>query len=219
MGDGLEFQALAAGREYVSAGRTGGHEHFHAVAGLADLETFGLGRDVLGEAFRGAHPAAHLAVFLPAGEQAVVGDRQLVGALLAQLHIEGTAVAADGAVLYRDLGAIRGDDLQLRNRPPAHAGRATCRRLGCLADTLEAHRHVFEIEQVVGNRGVDGDPRLFTREHGGRRQHPGAVGLGRKRQADGEGQGGPFDDGVHGVLPVHGVSVRLMAPSSLLPWA
>ena len=87
---------------------------------------------------------------------------------------------------------------------PAHAWRAACRRLGCLADALEAHRYVFEVEQIVGNGSVYGDPRLFAGEYGGRGQHPGAVGLGRQRQADGERQGGPFDDGFHGVGPVHG---------------
>ena len=49
--------------------------------------------------------------------------------------------------------------------------------------------------------GVDGDPRIFTGQYGGRRQHPGAVGLGGQRQADGQGQGGPFYEWVHGKLP------------------
>src|SRR5690606_12349574 len=114
------------------------------------------GRNVLGEMLRGAHPAAYLAVFLPAGEQPAVGDGQLVGTFLAQLHIEGAAVATDAAVERLQVAAIRGLDRQLRGRARTHAGRAAGRRLVECADAGDTQGKVLEVEQIVGDGCIDG---------------------------------------------------------------
>ena len=117
------------------------------------------------------------------------------------MQVEGAAVAANAAVLGLGGAAIRGEQLQYGGRARTHARWAASGGVVEIADALNAQREVLEVEQVIGHGGVDGDPRIFTGQYRGRRQHPGAVGLGGQRQADGQGQGGPFYEWVHGSLP------------------
>ena len=117
------------------------------------------------------------------------------------MQVEGAAVTADAAVLGFGGAAIRSEQLQHGGRARAHAGWAASGGIVEVADALNTQREVLEVEQVIGHGGVDGDPGIFTGQDGGRRQHPGAVGLGGQRQADGQGQGGPFYEWVHGSLP------------------
>jgi len=77
----------------------------------------------------------------------------LPGARLVELHVEHRAIAPGRAVLQRAFAAV--------GLPDLHA--------------VEAKRLVIEEEQVVRDGGVDRDPAIGPREHGGRRQQPHAV--------------------------------------------
>src|SRR5690606_17450931 len=120
------------------------------------------------------------------------------------------AVLAGGAVAGFDLAAVRRDD----------------------GDIVQPQRRVVEVEQVVGDRGIHGDPRRIAGDDGLRRQQPGLVGEGCGRERGGEGE----CDGevtLHGVLrdlyavigtgmwmePAQGVIVSATVPSSVSPCA
>src|SRR5690606_20547772 len=103
----------------------------------------------------------------PAGEQAAVGDCQFVGAFLRQVDIEGAAIAADAAVLRLHFGTVRRDHLQLRGRPWAHTGWAARRSLLDFTYALQAQWEMFEVEEVVGNGRIHGDPGVIAGQDSG----------------------------------------------------
>ncbi|KAG1086028.1 hypothetical protein G6F40_014042 [Rhizopus arrhizus] len=117
-----------------------------------------------------AAPALALAVLLVGGEQAVIDRGDAIGARLLQFEVEHAAVLAGGRILRLHGAAIRGGDHQ----------------------RFQAQRHVVEVEQVVGDRTVDGDPRRIAGDHGLRGQQPGLVGQGG--EGKGSGQGGGEDE-------------------------
>src|SRR4051812_40705178 len=114
------------------------------------------------------------------------------------MHVEGRAVLAGQGVLGRDRRAVGGVDLQ----------------------GVQPHRIVVGIEQLVGDGGVDGDPRILARDHGEGRQQPPAVSLGGQRQGEGGRSGGQSEQAV---AQGHGdglyFTVRVTAPSSDEPLA
>ena len=146
-----------------------GDEGLHAADRLAHFQLL----RILGQFAEGGGrtaPALALAVQLIGGRQAVVDRGDAVGALLLQLDVEHAAVLAGGRVLRLHGAAVRGGDHH----------------------RFQAQRHVIEVEQVVGDRTVDGDPRRVAGDHGLRGQQPGLVGQGR--EGKGSGQSGGEDE-------------------------
>src|SRR5690606_33766063 len=87
---------------------------------------------------------------------------------------------------------------------------------------VQPQRHVVEVEQVVGDRRVHGDPRVLPGDDRLRRQQPCLVRGGGERKGGGK-RGGEEQGTFHLRTPVRvgnqGLMARVTAPSSVLPWA
>jgi len=154
MRDGEQLDAFSCGGENVCRRSAGGDDGFDASGALLGAKPFFAGRVELFQLFPAAAPAPGLTVFSPAGEQHVANLLDLVSAFGCQLKVKGGANLAFIAVVLGHLRTIRADG----------------------GNPVEAHGVVVGKKQIVGDRGVHGDPLIDARQDGARRHDPCAVG-------------------------------------------
>ncbi|EEF22016.1 conserved hypothetical protein, partial [Ricinus communis] len=113
IGDRHHLQALAGRLEHVHVRLAGGHKGFQAAFLARHFHVGRVGRHFLRQRFLGGAEALHVAfLVLVAAHHGGVDQRNLVGAGLGQVQVEGAAQLAVVDVLRLQRAAVRRRDLQ-----------------------------------------------------------------------------------------------------------